>query len=58
MTKLVLKCTRQVQTRDLFVGITSDFAKQISNVDILDFYKKKIENRVVTVNVTSLLTLR
>ena len=40
MTKLVLKCTRQVQTRDLFVGITSNFAKQISNVDIIDFYKK------------------
>ena len=49
---------RQVQTRDLFVGITSNFAKQISNVDIIDFYKKKIENWVLTATVTSLLTLK
>ena len=43
MTKLVLKCTRQVQTRDLFVGITSNFANQISNFDIIDFYKKNLK---------------
>ena len=58
MTKLMVKCTRQIQTRHIFVRTISNFAKQISNVDIIDFCKKKFENRVVTVNVTSLLTLK
>ena len=57
ITKLVVKCTRQVQTRHIFVGTTSNFAKQISNVDIIDFCKKNDENRILTVTVTSLLII-
>ena len=57
MTKLVVKCIRQVQTRHIFVGTISNFAKQISNVDIIDFCKKNDENRILTVTVTSLLTI-
>ena len=57
MTKLVVKCIRQVQTRHIFVGTISNFAKQISNVDIIDFCKKNDENRILTVTVTSLLII-
>ena len=44
------------ETRDLLVGITSNFANLISNVDIIGFCKKKSKNRLLTVTVTSLLT--
>ena len=57
MTKLMVKCTRQVPTRHIFVRTISNFAKQISNVDIINFCKKNDENRILTVTVTSLLII-
>ena len=41
------------ETRDLFVGITSLYAKLISNIKITIFWTKKNENRLLTATVTS-----
>ena len=41
------------ETRDLFVRITSYFAKLISNIKVTIFWTKKIENRLLTATVTS-----
>ena len=40
------------ETRDLFVRISSYFAKLISNIKITIFWTKKIENRLLTATVT------
>ena len=41
------------ETRDLFVRITSYFAKLIYNIKVTIFWTKKIENRLLTATVTS-----